>query len=180
MQRRRFITLVGGTVIAWPLAARAQQPTLPIIGWLSSGSPRTFAKFLKAFQQGLREQEFVEGRNVTIEYRWAEGHFDELDTMATELVTDAPRRSRPPEVSARFRQRKTRRRQSRLCLCLALTRSSSVSSLPSTNPWEHHWHGDNCQRVRDEAFKSTVRSRSRNSKCRHYCEPGIAYCRRRD
>ena len=88
MQRRRFITLVGGTVIAWPLAARAQQPTLPIIGWLSSGSPRTFAKFLRTFQQGLREQGFVEGQNVTIEYRWAEGHFDELDTMAAELVAD--------------------------------------------------------------------------------------------
>src|SRR5215470_7339762 len=88
MERREFITFLGGAAAAWPLVARAQQPTIPVIGWLNSGTPRTFAKFLKAFQQGLREQGFVERRNVTIEYRWAEGHFDELDTLAAELVTD--------------------------------------------------------------------------------------------
>ena len=88
MRRRDFIKVIAGSAVAWPLTAHAQQPTMPIIGWLNTGTPRTFAKFLKAFQQGLREQGFVEGRNVTIEYRWAEGHFDELDTLATELVTD--------------------------------------------------------------------------------------------
>jgi len=75
VRRREFIALIGGTGVAWPFAVCAQQSPMPMIGWLSSGSPRTFAKFLKAFQQGLREQEFVEGRNVTIEYRWAEGNF---------------------------------------------------------------------------------------------------------
>src|SRR6516165_10660651 len=88
MKRREFIAFVGSTAVAWPFAARAQQSPMPMIGWLSSGSPRTFAKFLKSFQQGLREQGFVEGQSVTIEYRWAEGHFDELDTMAAELVAD--------------------------------------------------------------------------------------------
>jgi putative tryptophan/tyrosine transport system substrate-binding protein len=87
MERREFITFLGGAA-AWPLAAHAQQPEMPLIGWLNSGTPRTFAKFLKAFQQGLREQGFVEGRNVTIEYRWAEGHFDELDALVAELVAD--------------------------------------------------------------------------------------------
>ena len=86
--RREFITLLGGAGVGWPLAARAQQPTMPVIGFLSSGSPRTFARFLNAFQQGLREQGLVEGRNVMIEFRWAEGHLTELDALANELVSD--------------------------------------------------------------------------------------------
>ena len=78
---------LGGASAAWSLAVQAQR-TMPVVGFLNSGSPRAFAKFLKAFQTGLSEEGFVEGRNVAIVYRWAEGHFDELDAMATELVAD--------------------------------------------------------------------------------------------
>ena len=88
MNRRDFITLVGGAAVAWPLAARAQQPATPVIGFLSSGSPRTFVNFLKAFHAGLSDEGFVERRNVAIVYRWAEGHFGELDALATELVAE--------------------------------------------------------------------------------------------
>ena len=88
MRRREFIKIVAGSAVSWPLAGHGQQPAVPVVGWLNSGTPRTFAKFLKAFQQGLREQGYVEGRNLTIVYRWAEGHFDELDALANELVTD--------------------------------------------------------------------------------------------
>ena len=84
--RREFITLLRGTAVLWPLVARAQQSSMPVIGFLSSGSPRTFVNFLKAFHAGLSEEGFVERRNVAIIYRWAEGHFDELDALATEMV----------------------------------------------------------------------------------------------
>jgi putative tryptophan/tyrosine transport system substrate-binding protein len=78
---------VLGVIAAGPLKSGAQQASHPVIGFLSSGSPRTFAKFLNAFQQGLTEMGFVEGQNISIIYRWAEGHFDELDALAAELAS---------------------------------------------------------------------------------------------
>ena len=88
MRRRDLIQLVAGSTVAWPLAGHSQHATNPVIGWLNSGTPRTFARFLKAFLEGLREEGYVEGRNLTIRYHWAEGHFDELDALAAELVRD--------------------------------------------------------------------------------------------
>jgi putative tryptophan/tyrosine transport system substrate-binding protein len=72
MRRRDFVTLVGSAAAAWPLAARAQQPTMPVIGFLSSAAPGPFKQFVEAFQRGLNEKGFIEGQNATIEYRWAE------------------------------------------------------------------------------------------------------------
>jgi putative tryptophan/tyrosine transport system substrate-binding protein len=85
VNKREFITMLGGTAVVWPLGGHAQQ-SMPVVGFLQSASPGPYASLVQAFRDGLGQTDFIEGRKMAIEYRWAEGHYDRLPAMAADLV----------------------------------------------------------------------------------------------
>src|SRR4249920_2861234 len=87
MQRREVIKLIAGSAVTvWPFAARAQQPAMPVVGFLNAASADGYTKFVGEFRRGLNSMGFVEGQNVVVEYRWAEGHYDRLPDLAADLI----------------------------------------------------------------------------------------------
>jgi putative ABC transport system substrate-binding protein len=107
MRRRAFIRLVGGAA-AWPLATRAQQPAMPLIGFLGFGSLENFGPYLTAFKKGLNEGGFVEGQSVAIEYRWADGQYEHMEKLAADLC-------RPPRGGDRRARQPARRTRGESC-----------------------------------------------------------------
>ena len=121
MRRRDFIKGIVGSATAWPLAARAQQPAMPVVGLLHGASQEKFAANVAAFKQGLSQTGFIDGKNVTIEYRWPNGQYDQLPALAADLVRRQVAVIATPGNARQRSPPKLRPQQSQLCSALGKT-----------------------------------------------------------
>ena len=126
MRRREFIKAIAGSAVVWPLAARAQQSAMPVIGVLHGVSAAQWADRMVGFHQGLRETGYSEGRNVTIEYRWADGQFERLPTMAADLVSRKVAVICAGAADVAIREAMAATKRSRLCSRPPLIQSARV------------------------------------------------------
>ena len=129
MRRRDFIKVIGGGATAWPLVARAQQPATPLIGLLGTATASGWARFVGAFHQGLRDNGYVEGRNVVIEARWADNQYDRLPAMAAELA------QRQVALIVAFSTPAARAAKAATATILSATSSKAVVCLPMGRMW---------------------------------------------
>ena len=168
-KRRQFISLLGSAAVAWPLVARAQQPKMPVIGFLNGGAANASERYLAAFRQGLSETGFSEGRNVTVEYHWMEGQYNRVPALVADLVRRQVAVIASPGFPSVRSRPKLRPRRSRSSSGLGTIQSSSVGRKPRTARRQCDRH--QFSRARDCVQTARIAAGAYSEGC-SYCRSG--------